>query len=173
MRYKTLVVDPPWPVRFSSLGVHGKPVTQLPYKSMSLEEIKTFPINDYAENEASLFLWATNTFLPYSFELLKAWKFDFKLTLVWDKTQGMNAAGFTRRAEFLLFSYRGKCPIDLSQKYIPQVFTENATIHSAKPFIIYEMIKDRFPEPRIDIFARKRHLGFDAFGDEVTTDLIS
>jgi len=138
---------------------------------MSLEEIKAFPINDFADLECNLFLWTTNTFLDDSFDILKKWGFDFKIALVWNKTEGINTSGFTRMADFLLHARRGKRTMDISKKYIPQVFTEKWTTNSTKPNIIYELIKERFPEPRIDIFARKRHEGFDAYGDQVEQEI--
>lgn len=170
-KYKTIVIDPPWEVKFVSAGVHGKPVTELPYKTMTLDEIKAFPINDFAEDECSLFLWTTNKYLDASFDILKEWGFNFKVVITWDKTEGINTGGFTRRAEFLLFAYRGKFSMDVTKKYFPTVITEKWTTNSAKPKIAYELIKERFPEPRIDIFARKRHPGFDAYGDQVENEI--
>jgi N6-adenosine-specific RNA methylase IME4 len=55
--------------------------------------------------------------------------------------------------------------------YIPTLITEKLTTHSAKPRLFYTILKDRTLEPRIDIFARKRHEGFEAWGNEVEKGL--
>ena len=52
------------------------------------------------------------------------------------------------------------------------LFSERTKRHSEKPAILYEYIKDYFPSPRLDVFARRRHIGFDAWGDEVERTLI-
>ena len=57
-KYNTVVIDFPWPV-----GKGGDTVTfggaklqkSLPYKEMSYDEIKKYPIDDYASHESSLF----------------------------------------------------------------------------------------------------------------------
>ena len=50
---------------------------------------------------------------------------------------------------------------------LPTFFREDSTVHSRKPQIFYQMLCRSTPEPRIDVFARKRHYGFDAWGDQV------
>lgn len=43
-------------------------------------------------------------------------------------------------------------------------------LHSQKPDEFYEILRRRTPAPRIDIFARRRHFGFDAHGNQVEND---
>jgi N6-adenosine-specific RNA methylase IME4 len=41
--------------------------------------------------------------------------------------------------------------------------------HSAKPPMFRELIEQTFPTlPRIELFAREQHAGWDAWGNEVT-----
>lgn len=171
MKYKTIVIDPPWDVsttfskKWASLG-HGI-TSSVSYKTMTLEEIKNFPINDYADVDCNLFLWATHAYLFKAYQILEAWGFKYHCLMTWDKVDGICVYGFQKRTEFILFGYKGKFSLDFSKKFIPTVFTEKRKKHSQKPNKFYDLIRTLTPEPRIDIFARKKHIGFDSWGDQV------
>ena len=47
------------------------------------------------------------------------------------------------------------------------VFSGWAGRHSEKPECVYEDVRAYFAGPRLDMFARRRHEGFDGWGDEV------
>lgn len=172
-KYRTVVIDPPWDVKCNLTNVKfygiGK---KLPYKVMSDEEIIKFPINDFAAEECDLFLWTTHTKLPLSLTLLQLWGFKFHVLLTWDKLGGVCINGFYRNTELIVYGYRGKMGVDLGEgHYIPTLFRSQANGHSIKPDVFYAKIRDRTQEPRIDIFARKRHFGFDAWGDQVENQI--
>ena len=175
-KYRTVVIDPPW--KFVDHGMTlpmqgGNLLDHPPYKTMTDQEIKNFPINDFADENCDLFLWSTHTKLPFIFnELLPHWGFKYHVLLTWDKLSGICIKGFYRRTEYVVYAYRGKFGIDIGRgKYIPTIFQERPKRHSEKPSTFYTLIKERTLEPRIDIFARKRHYGFDAYGDEVESAL--
>ena len=45
-------------------------------------------------------------------------------------------------------------------------FSAPARRHSEKPRLLYDSIRRHFPAPRLDVFARRRHCGFDVWGNE-------
>ena len=47
------------------------------------------------------------------------------------------------------------------------LFSERSQRHSQKPVILYECIRNYFPGPRLDVFARRPHFDFDGWGNEV------
>ncbi|GAH13102.1 unnamed protein product, partial [marine sediment metagenome] len=51
------------------------------------------------------------------------------------------------------------------------VFTEKRGRHSRKPDVFYKTLKQNTQAPRIDIFAREEHDGFDVWGNEVESDI--
>lgn len=167
--YHTIVIDPPWKVvcnltneKFYRTG------RKLPYKTLSDEEIQNFPIDNFADAQCDLFMWVTHTKLPAGLDIIQKWGFKFHVLLTWDKESGVCINGFYRRTEFVIYAYRGKQGIDVGEgKYISTLFKGKTKRHSEKPNQFYELIQKRTLEPRIDIFARKRHFGFDAWGDEV------
>ena len=169
-KYKTIVIDPPWNIgSFANTGRKGHKIKPMSdnYKTMTLEEIKALNIKSIADENAFIFLWTTHTFLPKAFELLTEWGFKYHLTLTWDKGRGLTHFGFHRKTEFVLFGYNGKLNIDVTGKSIHTVFYEYNQGHSIKPEVFYSEIERKFPEPYIDLFARKQRIGWDVWGNEV------
>ena len=166
-KYKTIVIDPPWPVATGFVQSSGYNVSDnCPYSLMTKEEILAIPINNLADDNCDLFLWTTQTVLLFSFEVLKNWGFKFSCLMTWDKVKALNAYGFFRNSEFILYAHKGKTNRDFSKKNIPTCFREPLRRHSEKPKIFYDLIRRVTREPRIDIFARKKIEGFDSYGND-------
>lgn len=168
-KYKTVIIDPPWDVKNNKPPMQGGAFKDtLSYKVMSDAEIQSFPIDSFADNNCDLFMWTTQTKLPIALGILQVWGFKFHVLLAWDKMGGVCMNGFYRQTEFIVYGYRGKQGIDVGEgSYIPTLISAKSTGHSKKPDKFYSILKDRTQAPRIDIFARKRHYGFDAYGDQV------
>jgi len=168
MKYKTIVIDPPWKVNCNLKNTKfyrcGKP---MPYKMMTDEELTEFKIHDFADDNCDLFMWVTQTKLPSGLEIMKKWGFKYHCCITWDKTNGIGLNGFHRKTEMVIYGYKGKMGIDKGKgHYIPTLFMEKLTTHSTKPHKFYNLIRDRTQEPRIDMFARRSIVGFDSWGDE-------
>jgi N6-adenosine-specific RNA methylase IME4 len=175
MKYKTVVIDPPWKLTPKNLNTKngGRLLKKLPYKTMSDEEITNFNINDFADKECNLFLWCTNSKIPAAIKILEKWGFRYSTFMVWNKNDGICHNGFHYTLEFVIYGYRGyKCQngIDYTKPLNPY-FEAKRYKHSEKPSLFYAMLSKVTPAPRIDIFARKRHYGFDAYGDQVETQM--
>lgn len=171
-KYKTIVIDFPWPVEGISASAAKKmrygQRLNMPYKTMDIEQIKAFPIDEFADEQCALFLWTTQGFHHTALDIVELWGFKQSKVMTWDKGGGINWLGFWNNAEFVIFAYRGKYPMIIKPGgTIHTVFRAKAGRHSEKPAKFYDMIRPVTPEPRIDIFARKRHYGFDAWGDQV------
>jgi len=168
MKYRTVVIDFPWKINCNLKDTKyyrcGKP---MPYELMTDEQIINFPIDDFADNNCDLFLWVVQSKIPTAVRLIEKWGFKYHCILTWDKTNGIGLNGFHRKTELVIYAYRGKMGIDRGKgKYIPTLFKEKLTEHSVKPNIFYNLIRDRTQEPRIDIFNRRKILGFDGWGNE-------
>jgi len=166
MKYKTIVIDPPWPVRKIVRKVRPNQKQKLDYPTMPLEQIQALPIASIAADNSVLFLWTTQAFLPKSFNILSQWGFKYQRTIAWDKQNGMCLFGFHHRTEFCLFGYKGKIEMYPRRKAIPTVFQAKSERHSAKPDCFYDMVSV-FGTPYADIFARKERHGWDVWGNEV------
>jgi len=177
VKYRTIVADPPWEYDggFATLpgGLMkrgGKPfVKPLPYPSMALAEIRALPIQPMAEAGCWLFLWTTNRYLPKSFDILAAWGFEYRQTLVWHKTGNPSPFGGAvapNHAEFLLVARQGNARLNgrLASSVIAVNKPQNH--HSAKPECFLDYIEQVSPGPYLELFARRNRLGWDTWGNE-------
>ena len=165
-KYRIIYADPPWnydntmPDYFKEQADH--------YELMSLEEICNMPVGNIAENDAVLFIWVTSPILEDSFCVINAWGFKYKASFVWDKIKHNMGHYNSVRHEFLLICIRGSCQPD-KQKLHDSVQSIERLGHSAKPEKFREIIDEIYPEgKRIELFARKKVEGWDAFGNELS-----
>ena len=177
-RYKCLVVDPPWDQRKTGLrAVRPNQGRDLDYTTLSFVEIANLPIVDWSAENAFIWLWATNSrsrssgkpILQQAFELMEHWGFRYYTTISWDKGTGPCPFGpYQITTEHCLFGYRGKCQFEKeSLGKMKTLFSAPVIKHSQKPDFLYKHIRKFFPGPRLDVFARRRHSGFGAWGDQV------
>lgn len=152
--------------------------------TMSINEIKKFRlINQLADpDNCTIFLWTTNRFLYESPEILYQWGFDLGCggrTMVWNKLgqSSQIPGGWCSNVEFVVVGHKGMQSNKWrTTKGLKAGFSAKNEGHSVKPALFYRMIRECTHAPRVDIFARRRHEGFDAWGDQVEVrenDLVS
>src|SRR5581483_3125734 len=111
--YRTIVADPPWHydrmVGRTIGGGSGWQARSLPYPSLTVDEIAALPVAGIAADDARLFLWTTNRYLPDAFLVLGAWGFRYQQALVWHKTNASPYPGAVAvlDLEYLLVGQRG------------------------------------------------------------------
>jgi len=130
MKYRTIVADPPWRYRQTSVTRNGSGVlytkkaigSDIEYPSMSNAEIGALPVAEWADESAHLYLWVTNPRLypeetdaglgPQ--EIMRAWGFRYVTLLTWHKLRGAPGLGwyFRGETEHVLFGVRGRAAID-------------------------------------------------------------
>lgn len=174
MKYRTIVADPPW--HYDGFGVGRVPSgqvndgrkTPLPYPTMTVTEIAALPVGDLAEDDAHLYLWTTNRYLPLAFGVLEAWGFRYSMPIVWCKHPigSFLGAEFTPGAEFVLFGRRGK----LRGNRAPNQWfiwpRQGQGKHSQKPEAFLDLVETVSPGPYLELFARRNRLGWDTWGNE-------
>jgi len=177
-KYNTIVIDPAWDISMAgTTKLRPNQAKQLTYNTMTMDEIKNFPIDDFAEIGCHVYMWTTNKMLRYAWDIFESWGVNFHLTMIWVKTNGfcpMFAYKFA--SEFCILGFYGK-PMQKFNKCVRLNWLKTPQAkqgsHSTKPNEFYDLVKDMSPEPRIDIFARKGHNGFDSFGSEYDEKLQS
>lgn len=143
---------------------------------MAIEEIGRLPVAGLAAEDCVLFLWGINPMLQQAMWLMNEWGFAYKtVAFVWVKSRGdpswapkyhMGLGYWTRaNTECCLLGTRGK-PRRLS-KGVRQLLVEPLREHSRKPDTIYERIESLVEGPYLELFARQRWPGWDAWGAEV------
>jgi N6-adenosine-specific RNA methylase IME4 len=169
-KYKTILIDPPWPIKFIPRE-KTRPGQILNYNTMSLEDITNLPINEMADEQCHLYLWTTHKYLEKSFDIIRAWGFDYHCTLTWDKGIGITPFSFMFSTEFCLFCQRPGKWLDLKQKGIKTLIKEQATDHSRKPKAMYGLIESVSYSPYLEMFARRRREGWAGYGDQLETQI--
>lgn len=164
-KYKTIVVDPPWPMRKIPREVRKNQVRS-DYRSKSVEEIMQFPLSKWVEQKSGchLYLWTTHKFLPDAMDIMQAWGFNYQCVLTWVKNVGFTPYSWMYSTELCLFGRCGDLP--LLKNGVRLDFSASVREHSRKPDEFYEIVKVASPPPRIDVFSRQAREGFDQYGDE-------
>jgi len=168
-QYATIVADPPWdyPEGFALGPGHGNlEVRPLPYPSMMVEDICELRVWERAAKDCRLFLWTTNRYLDDAFDVMQAWRFKYRQTLVWHKLDAnLPASVAPNSAEFVLVGTRGT-PERLGTLPASVIATTRSGGHSAKPEVWLDYFEQVSPGPYLEMFSRRARLGWDTWGDE-------
>jgi N6-adenosine-specific RNA methylase IME4 len=181
--YRCIVADPPWPLKMAPTQSPGarkvsrpgkwnggntprsEVVGTIPYKTMTLEEILSLKVP--ADRDCHLYLWTINKFVEESYRVARFWGFRPIQLLTWCKApMGLGFGGaFCNTTEFVLFCRRGSLR---AQRRVDTTWWRwSRHGHSVKPDEFFEIVESVSPGPRLEMFARRRRPGWDAFGDEV------
>lgn len=171
--YGAVLADPPWSFRSWS-GKTGTPhrCAEDHYRTVGLDGLADLPVAGLALSDACLFLWVVDSHIDQGIALADAWGFRFKTrAFEWLKvTKAGNpkiGMGYWTRkqTETCLLFTRGK-PRRIS-KGVRQLIISPRREHSRKPDEQYERIEALVAGPYLELFARTRRDGWDAWGNEV------
>lgn len=166
-KYRTIVVDPPWPVAKIERKARPKQGASLDYKVQKLDWIRSIPVGGWADpGGCHVYLWVTHRFLPAGLEILAGWGARYECTMTWVKPSGMTPFSWMYNTEHVLFGRIGNLPLD--RKGLKLSFGSTGRLsHSSKPDSFYDMVEMASPEPRLEVFARRARLGgWDYWGDQ-------
>jgi N6-adenosine-specific RNA methylase IME4 len=154
--FQVVVADPPWQYDI---------INSQPYPTMSIEEIKALNVSDIAHENATLWLWSTNSHLRGAFDIVEAWGFEYKTLLTWVKDR-MGTGGWLRgQTEHCLLAVRGK-PVFLYGHHTTAMQAVRRE-HSRKPDEFYALVESTCPGSKVELFARSQRAGWRTFGDQV------
>ena len=166
-RFGTLYADPPWQYRNSGTRAAAK----RHYGCMSIEDLAALPVARLADDDAHLYLWTTTSHLPHTFDLMRAWGFEYRNQYIWCKPR-IGLGNYWRVAhEILLLGIRGDAKRFRihnwrSWEELP------ATQHSAKPELVRQRIEQASPGPYLELFGRRVSPGWTVFGNQIGDDLV-
>lgn len=185
--YRTIVADPPW--RYTGKGPVGSRApggynldgtltvqVAVPYPTMTLDELALLQIP--AAKDAHLYLWFTNAFGAEAHALAKHWGFEPKTIITWAKVKkdkfepSMKTGYYFRGAtEHILFCVRGSL-LTTQNPPRPTVVFHPREPHSVKPQVFFDLAAEQSPGPYLEMFARRKRPGWDAWGNEVESDVV-
>jgi N6-adenosine-specific RNA methylase IME4 len=157
-QYSVIYADPPWDHLSES---------DTKYPLMSTKEICEMRTEEMAEEDAVLFIWTTAGRLFDALEVIEAWGFEFKTSMVWDKDKAGTGVYFRVQHEFLLLATRGKPPAVPNTCCPSSIHREMRTEHSVKPKAFYSMIEGMYPGlDKLELFARDAQQGWAVWGNQ-------
>jgi len=189
-KYKVILADPPWPQKAGRKMngykvVDGKQIwnsdhvksEDMPYPTMTIDEIKEFPVGGFANTDCALFCWATNANLGNAIDVVKAWGFKYSTTIVWAKNlMGGGLGGdFRITTEFLIYARKGKpkaiktCPSTWFN--VKRTYENGYPKNSKKPVFFHELIESMYTGEKLELFARNEREGWDVFGNQVANSI--
>lgn len=183
-KFGTIMADPPWQFANKTGKVAPEHKRLNRYPTMALDEIMAMPVAALADDPAHLYLWVPNALLPDGLAVMKAWGFDYKSNIIWEKIRkdgGPDGRGvgfyFRNVTEILLFGVRGKAARTLAPGRSQVNFIEAAEPegdlmktrkreHSRKPDEQYRIIESCSRGPFLELFARGERPGWTVWGNQ-------
>lgn len=178
-KYQIIYADPPWAYR-DKRDKHPRLCggASVHYNTMNVDDLKKLPIASLADENCMMFMWATFPNLQEALDLMKAWGFKYKtLGFSWIKTNKNDGKPFfgigyytKSNCEVCLIGVKGK-PIKVSNS-VSSVLIAPKERHSKKPDIVRDKIVQLCGDvPRVELFCRQKAEGWDAWGNEVESDI--
>lgn len=173
-KYRTIYADPPWQFQNRTGKVAPEHKRLNRYSTMTLDEIKSLPVSEVADDKSHLYLWVPNALLPEGLEVMKAWGFEYKTNLIWEKVRkdgqpdGRGVGFYFRNVtEILLFGIKGgkNRTLQPGRSQVNLLRTMKRE-HSRKPDEFVNLIEACSSEPRLELFARGNRQGWDMWGNQ-------
>lgn len=165
-KYPIIYADPPWRYENPPIGATSRAIENH-YPTMTLEEICALPVGELATADAMLYMWATAPKLAECFEVIRAWGFEYRTNMVWDKEKIGMGYHARNQHEILLICKRGEIPPPAAGTQPSSVYREARGVHSAKPLFFYEMIEAAYPQlPKMELFCRTPREGWAVWGNQ-------
>jgi N6-adenosine-specific RNA methylase IME4 len=177
-KYKTIYADPPWQFQNRTGKVAPEHKRLNRYPTMKLEDIKKLPVSQAADEKSHLYLWVPNALLPEGLEVMKAWGFEYKTNLIWEKIRkdgepdGRGVGFYFRNVtEILLFGIKGEKnrTLDSGRSQVNLIRSIKRE-HSRKPDEFIKLIESCSPGPYLELFARGNRDQWDSWGNQATED---
>lgn len=179
-KFKTILADPPW--RFTNrTGKVAPENSRLKrYPTMNLEDIKALNVEAVTDETCHLYLWVPNALLQEGLDVMKAWGFQYKSNIIWEKIRkdgqpdGRGVGFYFRNVtEIILFGIKGKNARTLApgRSQVNLVRTRKRE-HSRKPDEIFDIIEKCSAGPHLELFARGTRPGWVLWGDQADRDYV-
>lgn len=166
MNYRTIVADPPWTPTLGSTWktrFTDKARPQRFYDTMTLAELGRIDVP--AGPQAHLWLWCLTQHVDWGYDLARAWGFEPVTLLTWTKP-GLGVGQFQCNTEHVLLARRGSRHGNPFGRTGGTAFSWPRGRHSEKPDEFYRLVERVSPGPYLEMFARRRQFGWDAWGNE-------
>jgi N6-adenosine-specific RNA methylase IME4/transposase-like protein len=161
--FPVILADPPWRYEFIESASRA---IENHYPTMSLDEICDLEVP--AADDCVLFLWVTPPKVAEGIQVLDAWGFNFRTSMVWVKDKIGMGKYVRQQHEWLMIAKRGNFPLPDPEDRPASVIEAPRGAHSEKPEEIHKIIERMYPFlDRCELFARKPRDGWASWGNEI------
>ncbi len=177
-KYKTIYADPPWQFanRTGKMAPEHKRLNR--YSTMKLHDIEQLPVSEITDEKSHLYLWVPNALLPEGLEVMRAWGFEYKTNLVWEKVRkdgepdGRGVGFYFRNTtELLLFGIKGgNNRTQQAGRTQVNLIRSMKREHSRKPDEFVSLVESCSAAPYLELFARGNREGWDMWGNQATDE---
>jgi len=188
-KYQVIYADPAW--QYGSKELYGdktkgsekrenrfRTIERI-YITMTIPQIKELKVTEITDKNCACFMWVTDSHLKEGIEVMEAWGFKYKtIAFVWLKktSKGKTVLNFAphtlKSTEICLLGIKGSMKDFKKSNNIRQLIEAERTEHSKKPNEARLRIKELYPNAEmIELFARKKHEGWDVWGNEVESSV--
>ena len=175
-KYSIIYADPAWQYGSKHYQDGEREFKKLEtiYNTMTISQIKSLPIKEITDVNCACFMWVTDSHLKEGIEVLEAWGFKYKtIAFVWLKKYAsgslcVNFAPHTLKStEICLLGIKGSMGKLKKSNNVRQLIEAERKEHSKKPNEARERINELYGSvPKIELFARMKSVGWDAWGNE-------
>ena len=174
-KYNIIYADPAWSFGSKSYQDSNRDMIDIQkshYTTMTEEEISSLPVKNITKDDCILFMWVTDSHLKEALNVIKCWGFSYKtIGFTWVKQYktGSYCYNFSpyvlKSTEICLIATKGKLNKLKEKNNIKGLVFAERTKHSKKPNEVRKRIEQLCKDlPRIELFARERVSGWDAWG---------
>ena len=173
-KFGAILADPPWEFKNKTGKIAPQYKKTSRYKTLSLEDIKSLPIERVSSKRSHLYLWVPNALIKEGLEVMDAWGFKYKTNLIWRKIRkdgGPDGRGvgfyFRNTTEIILFGVKGKnVRTRKPGRTQVNVIETRKREHSRKPDELYKIIEKCSWGPFLELFARGKRKSWTSWGDQ-------
>lgn len=184
-KYKIIYADPAWQYtdKRDNAGKNnpsGAGGATKHYPVMNINEICNLKVQNISDKDCMLFLWVTSPMMEKAFKVINAWGFKYTtIVFVWVKMKNDfsdyrkdGIGNYTpSNTEYVLLARKGKYWRN-STKVKQIILQPKPLIHSQKPDEVRKRIVELMGDlPRIELFAREKHEGWDTWGNEIKNSI--
>jgi N6-adenosine-specific RNA methylase IME4 len=178
--YTVIYADPPWTMGYVKGGLIAGSIKggeDLPYPTLTDDEIKALPVKNIRNENSLLFMWLTDNRIHRVSEFMEAWGFTYNsIAFIWNKISKYRnnivrttLTPYTRRScEYCFLGTNGKTRGLVIDHTVKQYvgWASPTRKHSVKPDIVRERIVQLCGDiPRIELFGREQIPGWDVWGN--------
>jgi N6-adenosine-specific RNA methylase IME4 len=163
-KFSVIYADPPW--RYDHPISDSRKIENQ-YPTMDIDDICALPVPDICAEDTILFLWASTPMLKKGLQVMEAWGFEYRTSMVWVKPSIGPGQWVRQRHELLLIGIKGDIPTPRGADKPDSVIEAPRQEHSKKPDVMYEIIEQMYPElARVELFCRAPREGWSVWGNQ-------